>query len=314
MCRSIRSIRDTLRMVDVLQEHLTRARASGGVFARSVARPPWGVHLPGTIQLALHAVVRGQAWLWLEDPQTAIGLAPGDIALVRGGNDHRVAHSPSATCLTAEQFQAEHADDEEANDPEATVFVCDAYQFAGDVGGQLIGALPPVLHFSYATDDPLHDAIRLLSRELASPLPGQQTVLDRLLDVVLVQALRASFRQDAHAPRWYHASGDPRLEPALRAIHTDAAHAWTVRDLAALSGFSRAAFARAFQHALGKAPMQYLTEWRMTLARDHLRAGDLSLAQIASCTGYTSPYAFAAAFRRHHGQSPGRWRQEHLDL
>ncbi len=299
-------------MVDVLQEHLTRARASGGVFARSVARPPWGVHLPGTIQLAIHAVVRGQAWLWLEDPQTAIGLAPGDIALVRGGNDHRVAHSPSATCLTAEQFQVEHADDEEANDPEETVFVCGAYQFAGDVGGQLIGALPPVLHFSYATGDPLHDAIRLLSRELASPLPGQQTVLDRLLDVVLVQALRASFGQDAHAPRWYHASEDPRLELALRAIHTDASHTWTVRDLAALSGLSRAAFARAFQHALGQPPMQYLTEWRMTLARDHLRAGDLSLAQIASCTGYASPYAFAAAFRRHHGQSPGRWRQERL--
>lgn len=306
-------IRDTLASMDVLQEHLTRARASGGVFARSVARPPWGVRLPGTIELAVHAVVRGRAWLWLDDPTSAIELAPGDIALVRGGNDHRVAHRPSARCLTADRFQAEHAHDEESDDPAATVFVCGAYQFSGDVGGQMIGALPPVLHFSYEADDPLHDAVRLLSRELESSLPGQQTVLDRLLDVALVQALRASFRQDAHAPRWYHASDDPRLEPALRAIHTEPANRWTVNELAARSGLSRAAFARAFQQALGQAPMQYLTDWRMTVARDHLRSRELSIAQIANCTGYASPYAFAAAFRRHHGKSPGRWRQEHSE-
>jgi AraC-like DNA-binding protein len=295
--------------VDVLQEHLTRARASGGVFARSVARPPWGLCLPGTIQLAVHAVVRGRAWLWLEDPRAAFELTPGDVALVRGGADHRVAHSPTAVCLSADDFRAQHGDDEHTGDPGATVFLCGAYRFAGDVGSHLVEALPPVLHLPHADADPLHDAIGMLSRELASPAPGQQTVLDRLLDVVLVHALRASFRQSPQTPRWYQASTDPRLGPALRAIHTDAAHAWTVPELAVLSGLSRAAFARAFQHALGQAPMQYLTEWRMTLARDHLRSGDQSLAQIASRTGYTSPYAFAAAFRRHHGQPPGRWRQ-----
>jgi AraC-like DNA-binding protein len=311
MCMTLNSLRDTLFGVDVLQEHLIRARASGGVFARSVARPPWGLCLPGTIQLAVHAVVRGHAWLWLDDPRTAFELTPGDVALVRGGLDHRVAHSPSAPCLSADEFRAQHADDEHADEADATVFLCGAYQFAGDVGSQLVEALPPVLHLPHADDDPLHDAIGLLSRELATPAPGQQTVLDRLLDIVLVHALRASFRQNAQAPRWYRASTDPRLDQALRAVHTDASHPWTVSELAALSGLSRAAFARAFQHALRQAPMQYLTEWRMTLARDHLRSGDLSLAQIAGRTGYTSPYAFAAAFRRHHGQPPGRWRHEH---
>jgi AraC-like DNA-binding protein len=271
------------------------------------------VCLPGTIQLAVHAVVRGHAWLWLDDPQAAFELAIGDVALVRGGRDHRVADNPNALCLSPDDFRAQHSEDEYADDPEATVFLCGAYQFAGDVGGQLVEALPPVLHLPHTAGNPLHDAIGLLSRELATPEPGQQTVLDRLLDVVLVQALRASFRQGARAPRWYQASNDPRLDPALRAIHTDAAHEWTVPELAALSGLSRAAFARAFQQALGQAPMQYLTEWRMTLARDHLRSGELSLVQIADRTGYTSPYAFAAAFRRHHGQPPGRWRKDHDD-
>src|ERR1700723_2179271 len=95
-------------VVDILQDHLARARASGGVFARSVARPPWGLRLPGTIQLAVHAVLRGRAWLWLDDPRSALELAPGDVALVRGGPDHHVAHSAAAACLTPEQFRARH--------------------------------------------------------------------------------------------------------------------------------------------------------------------------------------------------------------
>jgi AraC-like DNA-binding protein len=96
-------------------------------------------------------------------------------------------------------------------------------------------------------------------------------------------------------------------------MHADAAHPWTVPELATLSGLSRAAFARTFQQALGQAPMQYLTGWRMTLARDHLRTGELTLTRIADRTGYSSPYAFAAAFRRHHGQPPGRWRRLNPD-
>jgi AraC-like DNA-binding protein len=183
---------------------------------------------------------------------------------------------------------------------------------SGDVGRGLLEALPPILTLSAAADDPLHDVIGLLSSELATSAPGQQTVLDRLLDVLLVLAIRAGFLRSEHAPRWYQASADPRLDPALTAMHTDAAHAWTVPELAAISGLSRAASARIFRLALGQAPMQYLTEWRKTLARDHLRAGELSLAQISARTGYASPYAFAAAFRRHHGVPPGQWRQRQM--
>ena len=299
---------DTLAAVDVLQEHLTRARSSGGLFARSVARPPWGLRLPGTIQLAVHAVTHGSAWLWLDDPSSAIELAPGDVALVRGGPDHCIAHEPSAVCMTYDEFQTRNGKTDDSEGPDTAVFLCGAYEFAGDIGGQLIQSLPPALRLTCAAEDPLQQTIALLSDELQETAPGQQTVLDRLLDVVLVQSLRAAFRQDAHGPRWFHASSDPRLEAPLRAMHGDPAHQWTVPELASFSGLSRAAFARAFQQALGQAPMQYLTEWRMSLARDHLRFGDLTLGQIADAVGYGSPYAFAAAFNRHHGVPPGRWR------
>jgi AraC-like DNA-binding protein len=296
--------------VDLLHDHLMRARATGAVFARTVVMPPWGLRLGGSIQLAVHAVTRGRAWLWLDDPADAVELRPGEISLVRGGSAHHIAHEPGACCLEPDEFRAQSrqvaADAERA----ATVFLCGAYQFSGDVAGGLLGALPRVLTLSAALDEPLRDVIVLVSRELTNVEPGQQTVLDRLLDVLLVLALRSDFRRSATAPRWYRASGDPRLHAALEVMHEDAGHSWTVPELAAISGLSRAAFARVFRDVLGQAPLQYLTEWRMTLARDHLRAGELSLASIAAAVGYGSPYAFAAAFRRHHGVAPGAWRQQ----
>lgn len=296
--------------MDLLYDHLMRARATGAVFARTVVMPPWGLRLGGSIQLAVHAVIRGRAWLWLDDPAAALELRPGEISLVHGGSAHHIAHEPGASCLDPDDFRARHRPDAPDTDLGATVFLCGAYQFSGDVASGLLDALPRVLTLSAAIDEPLRAVITLLSRELTTVEPGQQTVLDRLLDVLLVLALRSDFRRSATAPRWYQASGDPRLRTALQAMHEDAGHPWTVPELAAISGLSRAAFARVFRDALGQAPLQYLTEWRMTLARDHLRTGELSLANIAAAVGYGSPYAFAAAFRRHHGIPPGAWRQQ----
>ena len=295
--------------MDLLSDHLVRARATGAVFARTVAQPPWGLRLGGSIQLAVHTVVRGRGYLWLDTPASAVELSPGTVALVRGGPDHCIGHEPGAACLEPEEFRARYSQAEPGDNPQATVFLCGAYQFSGDVGSALLDALPQVLTLSAAVDDPIRDVITLLSRELVRTEPAQQIVLDRLLDLLLVLAIRSDFRRSATAPRWYRASADPRLNAALLAVHQDAAHPWTVSELAAMSGLSRAAFARAFREALGRAPMQYLTDWRMTLARDSLRADDLSLAQIADAVGYGSPFAFAAAFRRHHGDPPGAWRQ-----
>ena len=294
--------------MDVFQDHLVRARATGGAFARSVACPPWGLRLAGTIQLAVHTVVKGSAWLWLGDAPSAIQLAPGDVALVRGGPDHHIAHQPAAVCVEHEDFRERHSHDD-PNDPAASVFLCGAYQFASDVAPCLINALPQLLHLRAPVEYSLHNVIAALADELVTNSPGQQTVLDRLLDVVLVLAIRAGLRQSDAAPGWYHALADPRLNAALEAIHNDPAHPWTVPELAAISGMSRANFARLFPRVLGQAPMQYLTDWRMTLARDQLRTDHATLAQIAARIGYASPYAFAAAFHRHHGQPPGRWRR-----
>ncbi|GAB2549215.1 AraC family transcriptional regulator [Nocardia heshunensis] len=234
---------------------------------------------------------------------------PGDIAIVVGGHDHHIADAPNpAVCVSHEQFWAATAD-ADAADPATSVFLCGAYRLAGDVGRTLLQALPSILVIRPATHDQVHDVVALISRELQESAPGSQIVLDRLLDILLVLVMRASYAQSSTAPRWYRAAQDPRLRPALQAIHEAPQRNWTVPELAHLTAMSRPSFARHFERALGQTPIQYLTDWRLTLARDYLRSTDLPLDQIARKTGYTSPNAFAATFRRHHGLPPGRWRE-----
>ena len=279
------------------------------MFARSVAVAPWGLRLPGTIQLAVHAVVQGHAWLWADGDGDPLELTPGDLALVRGGPDHFVAHEPGAPCVSPAEFRSVHADDAGSPGHRSAVFLCGAYRFAGDIGRGLVEALPPVLPLPASAGDPIHQVVTLLSREMLHDEPGKQTVLDRLLDVLVVLGLRAGLTRSATAPAWFRAASDPRLSPALQAMHANAGEPWTVEELAKLSNMSRATFARVFQQALGQAPMKYLADWRMTLARDLLLAQDTTLAEIAGRVGYSSVYAFATAFRRHHGEPPGSWRQ-----
>ena len=295
--------------MDVLQEHLIRARASGGVFARSIAVAPWGLRLPGTIQLAVHAMIQGHAYLWTEGDDNFLELKPGDLALVRGGPDHFIAHETGARCVLPEDFRSQHSGDEAELDPRAAVFLCGAYRFVGDIGAGLVRALPPVLSIPSRMDSPIHGVVALLSRELAQAEPGRQTVLDRLLDVLVVLGLRTGLACSANAPAWFRAASDSRLSRALQAIHGDPGKRWTVAELARLSNMSRATFARAFQEVLGDAPMRYLTDWRMAVARDLLRTQDIPLTEVAERVGYSSLYAFATTFRRHHGEPPGRWRQ-----
>ncbi|HWG23316.1 AraC family transcriptional regulator [Actinospica sp.] len=296
--------------MDVLQEHLIRARAAGGLFARSIAIAPWGLRLPGTIQLAVHAVVQGHAWLWTEGSDDALELTAGDLAIVRGGPDHFIAHEPGARCASPEEFRfSVNGDDRGRPDARSTVFLCGAYRFAGDIGAGLVQALPPVLSLPASIDDPIHSVVTLLSREMSHAEPGQQTVLDRLLDVLVVLGLRTGLARSPDAPAWFRAASDPRLSPALQAMHARADEPWSVDDLARLSNMSRATFARVFQQALGQTPMKYLSDWRMTLARDLLLAQDATLNEVAARVGYSSLYAFATAFRRHHGEPPRRWRQ-----
>ena len=299
--------------VDVLTDLLERARARGAGFSHSTVRGPFGLVFPAVPGLAVHAIVEGEVHLWIDEDEP-LHLLGGDIVLVRGGLDHRLATSPQATCRPLMEFMdsarvSDRRFVEGEGDP--SVFFCGAYLFEGDICTQLLDLLPDTLRLRPAAGSQLRMTLDLLAREMEHNLPGQQTLLDRLLDVALVQMLREHFAEPAaDAPGWYRASADPQLGLALRAVHAEPARPWTVESLAAEASLSRAAFARRFTAAVGMAPLAYVTDWRMALAREQLRDSKDQIAAVASTLGYASEFSFAAAFKRHHGVPPGRWRNE----
>lgn len=130
-------------------------------------------------------------------------------------------------------------------------------------------------------------------------------MLDRLVDLLLVAALRSWFADPSRpAPIGWRAQGDEVVGPVLDLLHRSPAERWTVGRLADRVGWSRATVARRFTALVGEPPMTYLLRWRMTLAADALRRTDRPVAGVATDVGYENPYAFSTAFRRFHGVSP----------
>ncbi|HEY6525048.1 MAG TPA: AraC family transcriptional regulator [Solirubrobacteraceae bacterium] len=301
--------------MDVLTDLLQRSSARGAAFSRTTAHGDWGLRFGGGAALAVHVVVEGEVHLWTTRPEQAVRLLPGDVALVREPAAQHLAHAPGARCRPAGEVMAPGAGvsnrmslGEPADGP-PTTFFCGAYRFEGDLCQSLLAALPELLPIRPAAGSTLRATLDLLAAEMLRDEPGQQTLLDRLLDVALVQILREYLTsRDAAAPGWFRASSDERIGTALRALHADPARTWTVAELAEVAALSRSAFARQFTELVGLAPLAYLNDWRMALARERLRDTEARLAAIAGSLGYASEFSFAAAFKRHHGLAPGRWR------
>ncbi|MEJ0100253.1 MAG: AraC family transcriptional regulator [Pseudomonadota bacterium] len=178
------------------------------------------------------------------------------------------------------------------------------YFLVDDDSGLLVSLLPTQIHVRGV--ERLSHLTRMLCEESAAQLPGRELVLMRIVEVLLIEALRLGQAPGA-APGLLRGLGDARVAEALRQIHAHPAQAWTLQKLAKHAALSRSGFFERFTRNVGVAPMEYLTAWRMALAKDLLRNGGATIAQVAEKTGYGSASAFNTAFHRHVGQRPGRY-------
>lgn len=248
----------------------------------------------------------------------AMHVGPGDIAIIRGPEPYVLADDPATLpqvivhpgqrCATP---QGADLGEEMAlgvrmwgSAPYASAtMILGVYEEVGAVGERLLGALPPVLVMPHETWD--STLVSFLGRELAKDELGQEALLDRLLDLLLISVLRAWFdRPESEAPAWYRARADPVVGQALRLLHENPAHAWTLSGLADRTGASRAALARSFTELVGAPPMTYLREWRLTLAADLLREPAVTVEAVARQVGYGNGFALSTAFKRVRGISP----------
>jgi AraC-like DNA-binding protein len=284
--------------------------------------PPWSLRISDEAPLTVMAVARGHAWVVPGGEARACRVEAGDVAVVCGPDPYTVADDP-ATHVQAIIHPGQRCttlDGEELREQwslgvrtwgntrdGATVILTGTYQLYSDVSQRLLRALPRLLVLrSEELDSPL---VPLLSAEIGKDEQGQEAVLDRLLDLLLIAVLRAWFaRADGEAPGWYRAHGDPVVGHALRLMHHNPAHPWTLAELAREVGISRAGLARRFHELVGEPPMTFLTGWRIALAADLLREPGATLASVAPQVGYRSPFALSSAFKRVRGVSPQQFR------
>jgi AraC-like DNA-binding protein len=299
--------------VDVLSDLLSRARARGALFGHWRLSGQWGLDFDdGDAPLSLHTVLVGELICEREN-SPAIRVRQGDLVLVRGGR-YRFVHEPGASAWpVTEALAAGPAPGTERTyvlgGGQGTELLCGAYALDGGLWSPMVAALPAVTVVASAGNRPLSALLALLAEEIRSAEPGQQTVLDRLLDLLLVASLRAHWSApQAAAPGWFRALSDPVAGPALNALHEAPSRSWTVADLAVRVGVSRATLARRFAAATGLPPLAYLTRWRMELAKEELERPGATMASIARATGYGDEFSFAAAFKREVGVAPGRYR------
>lgn len=303
--------------MDALAGLLDGPRAQGAFLLKVLLSPPWSIRIEDEAPLAVFTIVDGGAWLAHPALGAPVHLAPGDTVVARGPDHYAVADrpdrapalfiGPGGECRDAAGVHLAETMNlgvrtwgNDAAGP--TTLLTGAYALTGEVGSRLLRALPPVVVLPRGGDSALVD---LLATEIAREAPGQEAVLDRLLDLLLITALRAWFaRPQAQPPAWYAASADPVVGRALGLLHHNPAHPWTVAGLARATGVSRATLARRFADLVGEPPMSFLTGWRLALAADLLRDPDTTLGAVARQVGYGSPFALSTAFKRAHGVSP----------
>ncbi|MCF6523416.1 AraC family transcriptional regulator [Streptomyces sp. JJ36] len=308
--------------MDTLTGLLEGPRARGAFLLTSVLAPPWSLRIEDRAPVSVVTPARGTAWM-LPDHGTPVLLHPGDVAVVRGPDPYTLADRPGTPvqitvgpdqrCSTAggEDVTETRALGVrtwgDASGPDAAVLLSGTYRTPSAVGRRLLATMPALLVRPASGHDAL---VTMLAEEIGREEPAQGLVLDRLLDLLLIDVVRAWLATPgAGAPAWYGAQSDPLVGPALRLLHEHPAHPWTVASLAARVGTSRAGLARRFTALTGEPPMAYLTAWRMARAADLLHEPGATVASVARQVGYGSAFALSAAFKRIHGVSPREYRE-----
>ncbi len=269
-------------------------------------RGRWGVRYADYGLPGFSIVLAGHCWLTVER-EAPLLLERGDFVLFPTTPAFTLASEPDIVGMPVQPTATavRHGDPDGDAEFEA---MGGSFQVEPANASLLLGLLPERVHIRATEADTtrLADLVRLIKGEFTAERTGRETVLERLLEVLLIEALRWRSLEGGDAATGLLAGmRDPAIAHALRALHADVRHRWTVETLAGKARLSRSAFAKRFTETVGCAPMEYLARWRMSLAQDALHRGGITLERIADQIGYESGSAFSTAFRKRLGCAPG---------
>ncbi len=274
----------------------------------------WGVRYSDFGQPSFCAVLEGRCRLAV-DGHPALTLEAGDFLLLPA--------TPGFTLSGFEPVTPERVDPKLSAAPSGEVrhgtrggrpdvrLLGGYFIFASPDAALLVSLLPAVVHVRGV--ERLSVLVGLVGEESSQRRSGRELVLSRLVEVLIIEALRSTSDENA-PPGLLRGLADVRLAPAIRQMHDKLARSWTVAQLAKASALSRSAFFERFVRTVGLPPMEYLLAWRMAVAKDLLGRRDLGLAEVAERVGYSSASTFSTAFHRHVGQPPSRYARERSEV
>jgi AraC-like DNA-binding protein len=294
--------------MDPLSDIIALLRPGAAISKPITGRGRWGVRYAAHDAPAFTIILNGECWLSFDDAEP-MRVRKGDFLLLPSTPSFTLSSHPGIAGTLGNPMEApvRHGEQEGAPD-----FVSLGGTFRIEqVNAPLLLALLPSLIYIPASggrSERLSRLIELIMDECGHDDPGKEMVLHRLLEVLLVEALRwRGIGADDARAGLLNGMRDPLLARVLRTMHADVRANWTVAALAKIAGLSRSAFAARFGEVLGCGPIEYLARWRMALAKDSLLRGAKTLDRIADEIGYESASAFSTAFRKRLGISPGKF-------
>ncbi len=310
--------------MNALTEVLNSVRIRSTVYCPIEIGAPWGLYVAQESGAPFFILVKGSAFLVIEELNIRMRLKAGDFIIITKRCACEVSDSPRSEIIDLQEWLRRNPPRPDGTfkvggKGEITKFIGGTFFFENHESHPLLKVLPPFLHFSGMPGktgennkvvDWFGTTLDLIATEAASRKPGAEPIISRLSDILFIQAVRAYANAvSSERPNWFAAAADPQIGEAIANIHRAPQSPWTVERLATLSRMSRSAFANRFTELVGEPPLRYLSRWRMHKAIEMLREGRLTTAEIASLIGYESEAAFSKAFKKWNGLGPGAYRR-----
>ena len=304
--------------MDVLSEILQTVKLRGIVYFHARFQSPWGMMIPDGQFANYHIVTEGECWVDVAPNVAQILLKKGDMILFPRGDSHALADSPQTKSVSADEL-LKNARTSKPNEVvlggegfHSSSLICGHFEYEKECPHPLFETLPAFIHIS-ARDNPnahwFATASELAAQISAGEGIGKDAVINRLAETLFIQALAEYLASVESLDSFLAAVQDRNIGLALKSIHEQIEHDWSVQELANIAAMSKSVFSSKFHDMVGEPPIVYLARWRMLKACEMLKDTTMPVSLISEKVGYQSEFSFSKAFKKITGLTPGSVRK-----